>query len=100
MQINYAQLIRPAPVGVFIFLDVHERSIDSGGFGLNLGRHSWGHLPSDRHSQGCNLSFADGHVERYRWLHPKVFVSPDQAVANDFDRRDFARLAAGIPNLY
>jgi len=33
----------------------------------------WWDLPSDRHSQGANLSFADGHVEHWKWAAPKIF---------------------------
>jgi prepilin-type processing-associated H-X9-DG protein len=28
-------------------------------------------MPTERHSQGCNLSFADGHAEYRRWKAPK-----------------------------
>jgi prepilin-type processing-associated H-X9-DG protein len=34
----------------------------------------WWDMPSSRHMQGGNLSFADGHVEHWRWQVPKVFV--------------------------
>ena len=32
-------------------------------------------LPADRHQQGANLSFADGHSEHWRWKAPKQFVT-------------------------
>ena len=32
----------------------------------------WWDLPANRHTQGANLSFADGHVEHWRWVVPKV----------------------------
>jgi prepilin-type processing-associated H-X9-DG protein len=28
---------------------------------------NWAHLPTDRHSGGCNLSFVDGHVRLHKW---------------------------------
>jgi len=28
-------------------------------------------MPSDRHSKAANLSFADGHVEHWKWVYPK-----------------------------
>jgi prepilin-type N-terminal cleavage/methylation domain-containing protein/prepilin-type processing-associated H-X9-DG protein len=31
----------------------------------------WWDVPADRHNQGANLSFADGHVETWRWDVPK-----------------------------
>jgi prepilin-type processing-associated H-X9-DG protein len=33
-------------------------------------------MPANRHTQGANLSFADGHVEYWRWQFPMVFVLP------------------------
>ena len=72
------------------------RSIDSGGFDFYPEFQQWGHLPADRHHQGCNLSFADGHVEHYRWRTPKIFRSSPQAVANDSELLDFKRLTAGV----
>jgi len=93
---RYSQLSNPA--SVFVFLDVHERSIDSGGFNLYPALEEWQHLPASGHSQGCNLSFADGHVEHYRWHYPKVFRSSPQPIANDLELLDFKRLAAGLPS--
>ena len=92
---RYSQLSSPA--SVFVFLDVHERSIDSGGFNLYPALEEWEHLPAGRHSQGCNLSFADGHVGHYRWHYPKIFRSSPQPIANELELLDFKRLAAGLP---
>jgi prepilin-type N-terminal cleavage/methylation domain-containing protein/prepilin-type processing-associated H-X9-DG protein len=47
----------------------------------------WLDLPSLRHSQGCNFSFADGHVEHWKWQ------SADLAD----DTTDLARLQAVLP---
>lgn len=45
-----------------------ECSIDDGCFLLTpVPGESWRNLPADRHSQGCNFSFADGHVEHWKW---------------------------------
>ena len=34
----------------------------------------WFDMPADRHNQAGCLSFADGHVERWRWKVPKTFI--------------------------
>ncbi len=56
-------------------------------------------MPADRHNQGCNLSFADGHVEHYPWLSPKKGMSGGsvQAPANSQDLKDLERLQDLIP---
>ena len=42
-------------------------------FKVNSHPDRWWDPPANRHSQGGNLSFADGHVERWKWEAPKVF---------------------------
>lgn len=57
-------------------------------------------MPANRHNQGANLSFADGHVEPWKWRAPKVFrqrippVLP--AEMPDFDRLRLAIRKTGI----
>ncbi len=94
---KYCELGEPGPAHTFVFLDVNEHSIDSGGFSLSPGLKKWDHLPSDRHNGGANLSFADGHVEHYRWISPKVFVAPSQVAANPEDEADLRWLADRMP---
>jgi prepilin-type N-terminal cleavage/methylation domain-containing protein/prepilin-type processing-associated H-X9-DG protein len=63
-------ITRPGPSDVFAFIDDNERTIDDGIFIIGL--ISWFDYPADRHSQGANLSFLDGHVEHHRWRSPKT----------------------------
>ena len=97
------------PAKVFVFLDEHEKTIDDGVFfvhtpgdtgEMSAGPH-WMDLPSDRHNQGCSLSFADGRVEHWSWKWPKRILSPgsDQDVANASDFEDLRRLQAAIPDV-
>jgi prepilin-type N-terminal cleavage/methylation domain-containing protein/prepilin-type processing-associated H-X9-DG protein len=48
----------------------------------------WRDLPGSRHSAGCNFSFADGHVEYWKW---KSGGSPDYG-------QDLARVQAALPD--
>jgi prepilin-type processing-associated H-X9-DG protein len=32
---------------------------------------SWLNLPADRHGNGANIAFAEGHVEHHKWRWPK-----------------------------
>jgi prepilin-type N-terminal cleavage/methylation domain-containing protein/prepilin-type processing-associated H-X9-DG protein len=92
------QLTTPPPAGVFAFLDEHEESIDNGALGVYPpGNWIWWNLPASRHRQGCVLSFADGHVEYWRWKDESVlrFVSYWQP-APEGDR-DLKRIQGAIP---
>jgi prepilin-type processing-associated H-X9-DG protein len=89
----------PSPSKIFVFLDELEQSIDDGIFAVSFGDW-WFELPADRHNQGCNLSFVDGHAEYHRWQAPKRFKKYLQPVASgdgDKDRRDLYWLQEGIP---
>jgi prepilin-type N-terminal cleavage/methylation domain-containing protein/prepilin-type processing-associated H-X9-DG protein len=88
----------PSPSRVFTFIDEHEDSIDDGIFSVSdLGARQWVELPSDRHRRGCNLSFADGHVDHLRWKAPKVFRDYSQRALPGADTMDLQRLQACLP---
>ena len=79
------QIVRPSPVGTFVFIDEQEKSIDDGLWNYDYGdlispgvpilklgvSPQWLNLPADRHNQGANVAFAEGHVEYHRWRWPK-----------------------------
>jgi prepilin-type processing-associated H-X9-DG protein/prepilin-type N-terminal cleavage/methylation domain-containing protein len=96
----------------FAFIDEHDQSIDDGM--ILVGNHLtpgydwvpdiWYEFPSGRHNQGCNLSFADGHVEGWHWKWPKTFLGTHgQPVAStrqdpqQYDLQDLRRLQACLP---
>ena len=74
------QIQNPKPEQLFVFIDVHEGGILDALFGLpppgSPWEGIWFDLPANRHSQGCVLSFADGHTERWKWKAPKIFTRP------------------------
>src|SRR5690242_17616118 len=74
-----SQITYPGPASVFVVIDEHEKSIFDGTFGIYRDPQTiWVNLPADRHDQAANLSYADGHVARFRWSAPKVFQSYNQ----------------------
>jgi prepilin-type N-terminal cleavage/methylation domain-containing protein/prepilin-type processing-associated H-X9-DG protein len=90
----------PDPGRIWVFIEPSEASRDHGGWDFYITQNqSWGHLPTDRHAQGCNLSFADGRTEFYRWKAGKEKRSPTnpQLITPGGDRDDFNRLIAGYP---
>jgi prepilin-type processing-associated H-X9-DG protein/prepilin-type N-terminal cleavage/methylation domain-containing protein len=93
---NLTQIQSPKPADLFVFIDVHEDGIMDALFGIPLPDDPfdghWFDLPANRHNDGCNLSFADGHVEHWRWVVPKVFRSLGQAVEPREEWRDYERV--------
>jgi len=95
-------VIRPTPAAAFVFIDVHEDCIYDALFGTPTfeiwgDRRMWWDIPANRHGQGCQFSFADGHVERWRWLVPKtvkVFLSEQPVTADEMP--DFRRFQTGF----
>jgi prepilin-type N-terminal cleavage/methylation domain-containing protein/prepilin-type processing-associated H-X9-DG protein len=93
----------PPPAELLFFVDVHEESIFDSHFGIpprNWGSAEepprWWDLPAGRHSQGGNFSFADGHVEHWRWDKPKIFTEFGQLVRQDGEISDFQRVQRGV----
>jgi prepilin-type processing-associated H-X9-DG protein len=92
----------PAPSELLFFVGVHEDGIFDSHFGIPARGSSfaeeprWWDLPADRHSQGGNFSFADGHVEHWRWVTPKIFTEPGQLVRQDGELQDFLRVQRGV----
>jgi prepilin-type N-terminal cleavage/methylation domain-containing protein/prepilin-type processing-associated H-X9-DG protein len=88
---------------IFVFIEENEQSIDDGTLVVASDYYYpsnvWWDLPSDRHSQGCNLSFVDGHAERKRWKSPKKFQDHPWGTLNlnPSDHDDLYWLKARIP---
>ena len=76
---RFTDIRHPVPSDLFVFIDEHEDSILDAQFGNPpVGSWSdgyWWDMPANRHNQGANLSFADGHVAHWRWKVPKVFYT-------------------------
>jgi prepilin-type N-terminal cleavage/methylation domain-containing protein/prepilin-type processing-associated H-X9-DG protein len=86
------------PSGVFVFLDENEASIEDGVYLLYPEPADfWQNGPEHRHSQGANLSFADGHCEHWKWKYPNGIQGNGQTAANAQDLEDLHRLQAALP---
>lgn len=98
----------------FVFIEEHEDSINDGVFFAHVvgdegeqaeaqadaayrGAH-WMDWPANRHGQGCNLSFADGHAEHWRWRWPKQVNPVNPYPVNQLDFQDLRRIQACIPS--
>ncbi len=100
---RYSEIVAPSPDKVFVFIEEHEASIWLGSFEVpakerfSLASTSWTSTPSDRHNQGCNLSFADGHVEYWKWFWPKKFTLDGGLTVSQQELRDLKRLQESVP---
>jgi prepilin-type processing-associated H-X9-DG protein len=96
-----------------VFADEHEETMDDGALCLTpnpWGTYKsayesmpfWNNLAADRHDNGCNVSFADGHVARWRWQWKRTIKrSPDPIVVrtpvNAQDRADYQVAVQALP---
>jgi len=68
-----SQVIRNS--GVFVFVDVHPKSICWPYFGVQMQQDVFLLFPSSSHNAGAVMSFADGHVERHGWRDPRTITA-------------------------
>ena len=75
-----SDMVDPGPVGTFVFLDMREDSVNTGGFGVLMNGYpgqpnilTWGtDWPASYHHRAGGFSFADGHSEIHRWLDART----------------------------
>ncbi len=92
---RYSDVSKPSQV--FAFLDENENTIEDGVYLLFLNpAETWQNAPSDRHDQGMNLSFTDGHCEHWHWRCPKAMSGKRETYSSDDDLQDLRRLQAAL----
>ena len=101
---RYTEIRHPSPGQLFVLIDENSGTqldaefgnppVGSPYFEPNI----WWDMPSDRHNQGANLSFADGHVEHWKWVRPKIFYDWFQPV-DPGEMPDFLRLQSAMRQL-
>lgn len=95
-----SEISQPEPDRLFVFIDAHPDSLTDANFALYPDRPEspkrWIDMPSDRHGQAGNLSFADGHIERWKWKAPKVFNEWQPRATSEEDLNDLKRLQGAM----
>ena len=91
-----ADIKEPPPAELFVLIDTHENDIQDATFGIFAADSYWADywldIPADRHNQGANLSFADGHVDRWRWRARKIVEGSWWPAYSAADLADLQRL--------
>jgi prepilin-type N-terminal cleavage/methylation domain-containing protein/prepilin-type processing-associated H-X9-DG protein len=95
----------PPPERAFVFIHEHASTIEDAYFWVTQpGDWTWGNFPATLHQNGNNLSFADGHSERWTWVEPntlklsqrKDWFVGQSTIPND---RDLRKMWDAIPIL-
>jgi len=86
-----------SPSTLFVFIDTDADEITDPTFGvIALGdyfQNYWLDIPADRHNtRGANITFADGHVETWKWKSPKGGRIAGSATVSTDDLEDLRRL--------
>ena len=106
VRMKVSDLTSPGPSRTFVFIEEHESSIWTAGFlviptktaALVASAASARSTPADHHQSGAHLTFADSHIEFWRWYAPKGEpVSGVRLSSDSSERLDNARLEAVIP---
>ena len=103
VKLRTSELVNPPPEKVFVFIEEHPQSAWGGGFlvlpreRFNVNGGVWSSTPADAHMQGCNLTFADGHLEYWKWLTPKKANMSGALISNLKDLKDLRRLQGCVP---
>jgi prepilin-type N-terminal cleavage/methylation domain-containing protein/prepilin-type processing-associated H-X9-DG protein len=96
---KYTQIRLPNVGNCLVFIDENEYTLLDAQYGMPTdyynGTHTWWDMPANRHNQGANLAFADGHAEHWKWVVPKIFASWLQSVPPE-EMRDWLRIKSCI----
>jgi len=93
------EIKKPNPTECIVFLDENADTLVDAQFGMPTetygGQNGWWDMPSDRHNRAGNISFADGHVDHWRWRVPKDFTGWVTPVTTQ-ELPDYQRVASGL----
>ena len=101
----------PPPSQAWVLIDEHEMTIDAGAFLIGNAWYAaatgggpppqWYSWPGDRHNNGANLSFADGHADYHPWRFQRKIPmtrGPQSSITDSQDLADQQWLEQGVPH--
>lgn len=81
-----------APSNLWVTTDENPDSINDGAFAVVMAGWAWEDYPAPYHNGATSFSFADGHSEIHKWLHPEglpkvtyVSVTAPRVIVNNPD---------------
>ena len=88
----------PGPSLASVLWDENEESINNAGLYIAPpGIWKWEDWQASRHNRGCVVSFADGHVEYWKWKGPWVLSFAGYGVAANSADKDLPRIQTTVP---
>ena len=88
----------PGPSVASVLWDENEDSINNGAIYISApGALKWEDWPASRHNLGCTMSYADGHVEYWRWQGPWVYTFAGYGIPANPQDRDLPRVQLTVP---
>ncbi|MSU34257.1 MAG: hypothetical protein EXS36_03935 [Pedosphaera sp.] len=80
------------PTSIFVFVHEHAGTIAEANFATTQpGDWYWQNFPATLHKNGDNFSFADGHVDYWKWVEPntlKLSQRKDWFIGSDAAKND------------
>ena len=86
---NVGQITGPGPSDAVVLIDESANTIEDGICAINWTQ--WQNSPTDRH-RGCVFSFADGHVEKWRWYGVNQEMTWNVTPSGTAQKNDYQRL--------
>jgi len=94
-----SDILSPGPSLASVLWDENEDSINNAGLWISpFGIREYGDWPASRHNYGCCMSFADGHVEYWKWKGPWIFKFTGNPTSASPKDRDLPRIQNTVPS--
>ena len=91
---KFTAINNPSPSAALVCVDESQNTIDDGLLCVTWTQ--WQNSPTIRHSRGATFSFADGHVERWKWQGLTTEQGGSVTPANAAQQADLQKFLTGV----